>query len=120
MLSRPSVRGSNGDAARRTPISGEEQKRTGGCKYYEEAGHNRDGKSETGAASGGSWPGPCESDPKQRGLETLEVFVEGTRSRDRRFLAPKTGLMRALQVLLFPRTLVVGCVAHYLHAKRLR
>ncbi|CAN0035385.1 unnamed protein product, partial [Hapterophycus canaliculatus] len=28
---------------------------------------------------------------------TFEVFVEGTRSRDRRFLAPKTGLIRALQ-----------------------
>ncbi|CAN0529177.1 unnamed protein product, partial [Ectocarpus sp. 8 AP-2014] len=35
---------------------------------------------------------------QERGLETLEVFVEGTRSRDRRFLAPKTGLIRALQV----------------------
>lgn len=56
---------------------------------------------------GGRWPGPCESDPLQRGLETFEVFVEGTRSRDRRFLAPKTGLIRALQVrpilfLVFP------------------
>ncbi|CAB1112580.1 unnamed protein product [Ectocarpus sp. CCAP 1310/34] len=50
-----------------------------------------------GGGAGGRWPGPCESDPCQRGLETLEVFVEGTRSRDRRFLAPKTGLIRALQ-----------------------
>ncbi|CAM9318219.1 unnamed protein product [Ectocarpus sp. 12 AP-2014] len=50
-----------------------------------------------GGGVGGRWPGPCESDPCQRGLETLEVFVEGTRSRDRRFLAPKTGLIRALQ-----------------------
>ena len=28
--------------------------------------------------------------------ETLMFFVEGTRSRDRRFMAPKTGLLRAL------------------------
>lgn len=56
------------------------------------------GGSAEGGGGGGRWPGPCESDPCQRGLETLEVFVEGTRSRDRRFLAPKTGLIRALQV----------------------
>ncbi|CAM9189791.1 unnamed protein product, partial [Ectocarpus fasciculatus] len=55
------------------------------------------GGSAEGGGCGGRWPGPCESDPCQRGLETLEVFVEGTRSRDRRFLAPKTGLIRALQ-----------------------
>ncbi|MEE2834389.1 MAG: SDR family oxidoreductase [Myxococcota bacterium] len=29
--------------------------------------------------------------------ETLEFFIEGTRSRSRRFLAPKRGLLRALQ-----------------------
>lgn len=37
-------------------------------------------------------------DLQQRGLETFEVFVEGMRSRDRRFLPPKTGMLRALQV----------------------
>eukprot|EP00752_Nemacystus_decipiens_P003513 g3241.t2 len=58
---------------------------------------NRDRRPETRSASDGNWPGPRESDPRQKGLETLEVFVEGTRSRDRRFLAPKTGLIRALQ-----------------------
>lgn len=51
-----------------------------------------------GGGGGERWPGPCDSDPRQRGLETFEVFVEGTRSRDRRFLAPRTGLLRALQV----------------------
>lgn len=44
------------------------------------------------------WLESSESDLRQRGLETLEVFVEGTRSRDRRFLAPRTGVLRALQV----------------------
>ena len=29
--------------------------------------------------------------------KTLEFFIEGTRSRDRRFLAPKRGLLRAIQ-----------------------
>ncbi|CAM9486306.1 unnamed protein product, partial [Sphacelaria rigidula] len=45
----------------------------------------------------GDWPGPRDADPQQRGVETIEVFVEGTRSRDRRFLSPRTGLLRALQ-----------------------
>ena len=44
------------------------------------------------------WPVPSDADPRQRGLETFEVFVEGTRSRDRRFLPPRTGMLRALQV----------------------
>lgn len=61
---------------------------------------NEDGERRQ-RGGGERWPGPCEYDPFQRGLETIEVFVEGRRSRDRRFLAPKTGVLRALQVCLF-------------------
>lgn len=62
-----------------------------------------------GGGGGASWPGPSDADPGQRGLETLEVFVEGTRSRDRRFLAPRTGLLRALQVGVFCRVCLFVC-----------
>lgn len=91
ILRRPSGHRPSSDAARRTPPRADERVKAAGC--------SGDGRPGTGAASEGDWPGPRESDPRQRGLETLEVFVEGTRSRDRRFLAPKTGLIRALQVL---------------------
>jgi dTDP-4-amino-4,6-dideoxygalactose transaminase/nucleoside-diphosphate-sugar epimerase/acyl-CoA-binding protein len=33
---------------------------------------------------------------KRCGATTIEVFIEGTRSRDRRFMAPKTGFLRSL------------------------
>ncbi len=74
--------------------------RTQNIQNGQGAGEIRDDQSlpVSAAAWEGSWPGPSESDPSQRGLETLEVFVEGMRSRDRRFLPPKTGLIRALQV----------------------
>ena len=91
ILRRPSGHRPSSDAARRTPPRADERVKAAWC--------SGDGRPGTGAASEGDWPGPRESDPRQRGLETLEVFVEGTRSRDRRFLAPKTGLIRALQVL---------------------
>jgi alkyldihydroxyacetonephosphate synthase len=38
------------------------------------------------------------SSVKEKASETVvEVFIEGTRSRDRRFLSPKTGVLRCLQ-----------------------
>ena len=33
---------------------------------------------------------------KSRGVSTFEVFLEGARSRDRRFLCPKTGFLRCV------------------------
>ena len=34
---------------------------------------------------------------KQRGAAVFEVFIEGSRSRDRRFVTPKTGFLRSLK-----------------------
>lgn len=40
------------------------------------------------------------------GSQTLEFFIEGTRSRSRQFLRPKRGLMRSLQSTKFPCTVL--------------
>jgi len=43
----------------------------------------------------------------------LEVFLEGKRSRDRRFVTPKTGLLRYVRVTLMMMMIIMLCNDNY-------
>eukprot|EP00536_Pseudo-nitzschia_multiseries_P002156 jgi/Psemu1/182928/e_gw1.28.150.1 len=56
-----------------------------------------------------------ESLKEQHGAVTFEVFIEGRRSRDRRFVEPKTGLLKSLKTsggehVILPITINYECV----------